>query len=232
MERPVVNRLGRVVATAIVFALAAPGCFDVHLRDPGPFVIDDFDDGDLTTELPGFDPWACYSFNAQDPDMTYGLVPGTTPDSFALNLDFRIDDPPDGKQQHGGAALVSWGHATLDLTPYRTVVFTATLASGKDALPSDARLYLELGCSTAVAEDGSSPGDFYVSTSADYKNYPQTFSIDITSLGVPPWVVSKVQGGPAQCRALVDSIRFTVDAHLADGQSGGGVLTVDDIHLQ
>ena len=82
--------LARAAATLIVYALAAPGCFDdVRLRDPGPFVIDDFEDGNLESELPSFDSWGCNPFNAQAPMIACGLVPGAGGSRFALNLDVR-----------------------------------------------------------------------------------------------------------------------------------------------
>jgi hypothetical protein len=227
-----VRAVAHAVASFIACALAASGCFDVRMVDPGPLVIDDFDDGDLAPALTSFDSWDCYSFNAQGASIDCDHVQGTDNSPFALYLDFRVNDPPDGKQQHGGAALASWGRAPVDINPYQDLVFSAMLASGTPALPSDARLYVELGCSTAAGEDGSRPGDFYVLASADYKNYWQPFRIDVTSLAQPPWVVNKIEGGPARCRQLIDSIRFTVDAHLADGQSGQAVLTIDSIYLQ
>lgn len=219
-------------AASIAGALAAAGCFDVRTRDPGPLVFDDFDDGDAVPALAGFGSWECYSFNAQGPRLDCAVTPGTDNSPFALNLDFGVDDPPDGKQQHGGAGLASYGWPPVDVNAHQDFVFLAMLASGIPALPTDARLYVELACSTAVAEDGSRPGDFYVSASADYKNYWQPFRIDVTSFGQPPWVVNKIDGGPARCRQLVDGIRFTVDAHLADGQSGQAALTIDGISLQ
>ena len=227
-----VRTVARAAGTLIGCALAVSGCFDVRMVDPGPLVIDDFDDGDLAPALASFDSWDCYSFNAPGASIDCDLVQGTDNSPFALYLDFRVDDPTDGKQQHGGAALASWGRAPVDINPYQDLVFSAMLASGTPALPSDARLYVELGCSSAAGEDGSRPGDFYVLASADYKNYWQPFRIDVTSLGQPPWVVNKIEGGPARCRQLIDSIRFTVDAHLADGQSGQAVLTIDGIYLQ
>jgi hypothetical protein len=227
----VVKAMARAAGPVIVCALAAAGCFDVRMRDPGPLVIDDFEDGDLVPALATFDSWGCYSFNAQGSVVDCASVPGTDNSAFALQLDFRVDDPPDGKQQHGGGGLASYARAPIDIDSRGDLVFSAMLASGTPALPSDARLYVELGCSTAAAEDGSRPGDFYVSASADFKNYWQPFRIDVTSLGQPAWVVSKIEGGPARCRQRIDNIRFTVDAHLADGQSGQAVLTIDSIYF-
>jgi len=232
-----VRSLARAAAASILCTLAVvlaiSGCFDARLRDPGPLVIDDFEDENLEPELTTFDAWDCYSYNAQDPTFTCGLAPGAPGSAFALTLDFQVDDPSDGKQQHGGASLAVYDRATLDLSPYKDFVFSAKLASGKTAaLPSEARLYIELGCSTAIAGDGSRPGDFYVLSSADFKDSWKTFRIDVSSFGFPPWLINDVMGGPARCRQLVDSIRFTVDAFLADGQSGEGVLTIDEIYLE
>lgn len=226
-----VRTMARAVATFVICAVAASACFDVRMRDPGPLVIDDFDDGDMVPALAGFGGWECYAFNAQGPRVDCAVTPGTDNSPYAVFVDFGIDDPPDGKQEHGGAGLASYGWPPMDIS-HKDFVFSAMLASGTPALPSDARLYVELACQTAVAEDGTSPGDFYVSASADYKNYWQQFRIDVASFGQPPWVVKKIEGGPARCRQLVDGIRFTVDAHLADGQSGQAVLTVDGISLQ
>jgi len=222
----------RAVATLMICALAAPACFDVRLRNPGPLVIDDFEDGDLEPALPTFEDWGCYSFNAQDPMVTCGGAPGAPGSAVALKLDFRVDDPMDGQQQHGGAALAVYNRETLDLSPYQDFVFSAKLAPGTPALPSAARLYIEFGCSTAPAKDGSRPGDYYVLTGADFKSEWETFRVDVASLGFPPWLNNDVEGGTARCRQLIDSIRFSVDAWLADGQSGEGILTIDDIYLQ
>jgi hypothetical protein len=233
LEHTVVSPVARAGAL-IVFVLAAPACFDARLRDPGPFVVDDFEDGDFTPELPGFGEWMGYAINAPGATVDRGLVEGAPGSAaFGLNLDFRVDDPADGKQQHGGAGLVTRGRDPLDLGPYQTFVFSAKLASGATALPSDALLYIELGCSTAIAPDGSSPSDIYVVTGARYTASWQQFRLDVTAFGFPPWNTSiSAQGGPARCRELVDSIRFTVDGQLADGQSGEGILSVDDIKLE
>jgi hypothetical protein len=220
-----------VAATLLAGALAGAGCFDVRMRDPGPLVIDDFDDGDLTPALATLGAWGCYSFNAQGARVDCAMVPGADNSPFALELAFGVDDPPDGIQQHGGAGIASYATGPMDIGSHRDFVFSAKLSSGAPALSSDARLYVELGCSSAAGADGSRPGDFYVSASADYKNYWQTFRIDVTSIGQPPWIVRKIEGGPERCRQLIDNIRFTVDAHLADGLSGQAVLTIDGIYF-
>jgi hypothetical protein len=216
----------------LAWALVAPGCLDAHLRDPGPLVIDDFEDGDLFPELPKFESWGCYSYNEQGGDISCDLAPGAPGSAYGLYLDFRIDDPPDGKQQHGGASLAIYDRETLDISPYQNLVFSAQLTSGILPLPAEAHLYVELGCSTVAASDGSHPGDVYVVSSAPFKSYWQAGRLDLAGFGFPSWLINKVTGGPERCLQVTDSIRFTVDAFLADGQSGEGVLTIDDIYLE
>jgi hypothetical protein len=223
-------------ATLVVCALAgfaAPGCFDVHLVDPGPLVIDDFDDGDLASPLPGFNDWHSYSYNPSNPDGHHvGLVAGTTNNPFAVYMDFSVHDPLDGTEQDGGAVLVTESSIPWDVNAYRRLVFSAKLTSGTPALPSNALLYVELGCATAVAEDGSRPGSFYVVASVNHTNAWQEYRIEIVNFGQPSWLGVWVAGGPAPCRQRVDSIRFSVDAKLGDGQSGRGVLTIDNIYVE
>jgi len=227
-----VTTMARAAATLLVYALAAPACFDVHQVDPGPLVIDDFDDGDLVPALTTFESWRPYSFNAVGSEVHSDLTQGNTNSPFAVYLDFRVDDPLDGDVQEAGAALMSESQFPWDVNPYRTLVFSAKLESATPALPSDALLYVELGCKTAVAQDGSHPNDLYVVASVNYTSAWKEYRIEITSFGDPSWIGTRVAGGPAQCRQRVDSIRFSVDAKLNDGQSGHGVLTVDNIYIE
>ena len=218
----------------LVCALAAPGCFDARLRDPGPLIIDDFEDGNLTPELTTFDSWGCYAYNTPEAPIGCALAPGRPGSMFALTLDFSVDDPPDGKQQLGGASLAVYDQATLDLRPAtEDFVFTAQVASGKTprcpATPGSTQ-----SSGAAPRSPGTAPSwrTSTVLSSAAFKPDWQTFRIDVASLGFPPWVINDVKGGPARCRQLVDSIRFTIDAFLVDGQSGEGILSVDDVYLE
>jgi hypothetical protein len=233
LERAVVSPVARAAGMLILSALAA-GCFEARLRDPGPFVIDDFEDGDLNPELPAFEPWTAYAINDPIATVVPALgagAPGSV--AFGLTLDFHIEDPPDGKQEHGGAALWIHGDTPLDLSPYQTFVFSAKLGSGNLPLPVEALLYIELGCATAVAPDGTQPGNIYVVAGAKYSATWQLFRLDMSGFGFPIWNASiSAQGGPARCVQLVDSIRFAVDGQLLDGQSGEGILAVDDIKLE
>jgi hypothetical protein len=225
--------MARAAATLLVYALAAPACFDVRQVDPGPVVIDDFDDGNLVPALTAFESWLPYSFNAQGSELHSDLTQGNTNSPFAVYLDFRVADPPDGEVQEAGAALMSESQVPWDVNAYRALVFAAKLeSSGVPALPVGALLYVELGCKTAVAENGSRPGNLYVVASINYTSDWQEHRIEIASFGDPSWLSRRVAGGPAQCRQRIDSIRFSVDAKLNDGQSGHGVLTLDNIYVE
>jgi hypothetical protein len=234
LERPVVRTIARAAATLVcaLAAVATSGCFDVRLVDPGPVVIDDFDDGNLASALPNFDAWDSYSFNPNDQDSHERGLVAETNSPFALYLDFSVDDPPDGEQQNGGAALISKSEVPWDVTSYRALVFSAKLESGTPPIPTNALLYVELGCKTAVAEDGSRPGIFYVVASVNHTSTWREHRIEIHNFNTPSWDGTWVAGGPAQCLRRIDSIRFSVDAYLRDGESGRGVLTIDNIYVE
>lgn len=230
--RPVARAATRLIACALA-AFAVPGCFDVKQVDPGPVVIDDFDDGDLASALPNFDAWDSYSFNPNNPDShVRGLIAGANNTPFALYLDFRVDDPLDGEQQNGGAALVSKSDVPWDINSHRALVFSAKVESGMPALPVGTQVYVELGCSTAVTEDGSRPGDIYVAANVNSSSEWTHYRIEIQNFGIPTWLDTRIVGGWTQCRQHIDSIRFSVEAHLLDGQSGRGVLTLDNIYVE
>ena len=84
--------------------LGTSGCFDVHGADPGPWVIDDFEDGDLKPADANLGPWTCYTFNPSGGACSVGLDPGNE-SLHSLFLQFTIVDPPDGLGQQGGAVL-------------------------------------------------------------------------------------------------------------------------------
>ncbi len=217
----------------LLAVLGAGGCFDVHTVDPGPYIIDDFDDGDLRPADPNFQAWWCDAYNPNTNQCNCDHDAGDQ-SSFSLFLQANIVDPPDGTQQHGGASLgtSTYTGASEDFTRFSRIQFSAKLESGNPPIPSNALMYVEIGCTTARTEDGSLPGDLYVNQGVDYKSYWQSFTLELNGFNSPPWLATHIKGGPAACLGRVDSIRFTVDAQLPDGQSGKFVLHVDTISLQ
>jgi hypothetical protein len=214
-------------------ALATTGCFDVQTFDPGPYVLDNFDDGDFLPADPIFDPWTCFAFNP-DSNKMYRCdhAAGAHGSEYGLFLEFTITDQPNGIQEDGGAGLASFTAKPVDFSHFAEVDFDVSLASGNPALSSDAQLHVELGCSTAPDEDGNVPGDFYVSRGAGYDMDWQSDRLTLNNFAPPAWVNTPIAGGLAGCLSRVDSIRFTVNAEVPDGQMGQGTLRIDNLILR
>jgi hypothetical protein len=215
-------------------ASPAAGCFDVHAVDPGPYVIDDFDNGTVYPLDPNFGGWQCYSFNPIT-NMNYSCALSTDTldgSGYSLEVEFTVDDILNGSQDQGGAGLATYGTVPEDFTRFSQIVFDAELRSGNPTLPSDALLYVQLQCSMAQLEDGSTPGDLYLLQGVPYTTDWSTFILSMTNFAPPPWDSWEIKGGTPGCLSRVDGIQFTVDEQLPDGQSGMGILNVDDIYLQ
>jgi len=221
--RAALGSLGLVV-------LAASGCFDVHAIDPGPapFVLDDFDDGDVQPNDPNFDPWECYTINPQGAPNT--CTPRLVSDgSPALVLDATIVDPADGLQQHGGAELATYARLPKDVSRFSVIVFNAKLQSGNPPISSDAILSVEIGCRTVPDADGIVPSRLYVSTGVEYGTVWTPSRVSLRNFGWQTWAPPQTDAGPGPCLQKADSVRFSVDAALPDGATGVFHLTVDDI---
>jgi hypothetical protein len=213
--------------------LGGSACFEVHQTDPGSLLFDNFDEGAFPAD-PSFVPWMCYSYN---PDTNQAFSCALDADTLdgsphSLQLDFAIADPPDGKEQRGGAGLVAYSVVGLyqDFTSFGTLGFDAQLQSGVPQLPSSAILYALLGCSTVQLTDGSRPGDVYILQSTVYDQNWRRNVLTLDNFSFPD--SRQVQGGLAVCLQRVDRVAFQVDAALPDGQSGAGTLKIDDIHLR
>jgi hypothetical protein len=216
-------------ATLLLAAVSATSCFDVHTVDPG-WLIDDFDDGKNQPADPNFSPWGCYTFG---PDTNENYSCGHDSDTldgspYSFFLDFTIDET----QEHSGAGIQTRATAPENFTRFSELVFSAKLESGNPPLPTDAIFYAQIGCSTALAADGSSPGDLFVTLSIDHDNYWKTFSPKLTDYSVPSWESTQISGGTVGCLERADSFNFYVDAQVPYGQSGMGILHIDDIYLQ
>jgi hypothetical protein len=222
-----------LAALASALLLGADGCFDVRMVDPGPLIIDDFDDGDFLPSDPAFSPWFCFAFNPAkstgfkcDHDAGYKST-------YSLFLQATIDDPPDGVQQNGGAALQTYTVSGQDFSKFRHMVFSAELESGSPPLPSNAQLEVEIGCSTELGLDGRILSNFQVVQNIDYQSFWQTHTLEMGDFSVPSYLSNtNVMGGATSCLQRVDSIHFAVNANLPDGQSGSFTLHVDDIFFE
>ncbi|HVY41244.1 MAG TPA: hypothetical protein VHM31_25075 [Polyangia bacterium] len=222
-----------VVHTAVLLAtaLGTMGCFDVHTAG-GPWVVDDFEDGDLSPADRNFGPWACFSFSQSTADNCgIGIDPGDD-SSFSLFLDFTLDGAFVTVSQQGGALFqTTTSAAPENLARFHQMVLSAKLTSTV-ALPSNAGVFVQLGCSSAQAADGTRPGNLYVQQPLAFTSAWQTFTLamrDFTTLGAYP---THVLGGPAACLERIDSIGVAVSPQVPDGQSATERLDVDDIYFQ
>jgi hypothetical protein len=227
-------RRAAVVLVLTVAAFGGLGCFAVSTTDTA-YLIDDFDDGRYQPSDPNFSPWGCYLVNAESGDAinqyNCQLGPGDR-SLYALTLDFTVHDPANGISDDVGAGLHTTARSPEDLTAFQQLVFSVLLTSGSPQLPMTAKFYVYLGCSTAVADDGSVPGDLAVVYSESAGSTWRTWQAYLSDFSSPSWSAIHIQGGTAACLERVDSIQFEVDAALADGASGAGTLSIDDIYLQ
>lgn len=224
------RRAARAVAL-LPAVLAATGCFDAHSVDQGPWVIDDFEDGDLNPADRNFGLWGCYTYSPPGQYCLAALGPGDQ-GAFSLALDFTIADPADGKLEYGGAGVQTLATTPENFSRFNEMVFSSKIVSGAPASPSSPQLSVRLGCSTAQLEDGTQPGDLYVVQTFVPTSEWQPFSLPITQFSAPPYDTAHILGGPAACTRRVDIIQFDAQLQLPDGQSAMGRLNVDEINFQ
>jgi hypothetical protein len=227
---------GAALALALwSLALGAAGCFDVRSVDPGPLLIDNFDNGPFPADST-FSPWMCFSYPPGS-NQNYSCKYDTdTLDGSAhsLRLDFHVDDPPDDTRQYGGVGLVTYATPGLyqDVTALGQMGFDAEVQSGLPSLPSDAALYAVLGCSTVQLTNGTDPGDYEVLQAAPYDSHWGKVVLSLANFGPLPGDNRQVQGGVTECLRRIDAIRLQVDAELLDGGSGAGTLKIDNVFLR
>jgi hypothetical protein len=211
-------------------ALASVGCFDVRPVDPGPPVLDDFEDGDLTPSHPPFTDWSCQIFHpdaALDCEVTEGFE-----SSFALSVVFSISDLPDAVQQEGGVQMTTFADRPIDLTGVSAITFDVRLTSATTPFPPNAFMHLDLLCSTAVSENGGALVDFALVQSIAFRAEWSRVSLAISNFGPAPWQPEHIKGGATACLRAVDGIQFVFDPAVLDGQTGGGIFSIDDVVLQ
>jgi hypothetical protein len=211
-------------------ALASVGCFDVRPVDPGPPVLDDFEDGDLTPSHPPFTAWSCQTFQPDgmlDCEVTEGFE-----SSFALSAAFTISDPLDAIQQRGGVYIATFADRPIDLTGLSAITFDVRLTSATTPFPPNSLMHMDLMCSTAVGDNGGALVDFALVQSMAFRAEWSRVSLAISNFGPAPWQTEHIKGGAPACLRAVDGIQFVFDAAVPDGQSGGGIFSIDDVVLQ
>jgi hypothetical protein len=221
------------VGSALVLmigSIASVGCFDVRAVDPGPPVLDDFEDGDLTPSYPPFTDWSCGEFQPDamlDCDVSEGFE-----SSFSLSTAFSISDPLDAIQQHGGVYIATYADRPIDLRGLSVITFDIRLTSATTPFPPGALMHLDLRCSTAVGDNGGALVDSALVQSIAVTAEWSRVTLAISNFGPAPWQPEHIKGGGPACLRAVDGIAFVFDAAIPDGQSGAGILSIDDVVLQ
>jgi hypothetical protein len=223
----------------LLAALVLQGCFDVHQGDPGNgrFLIDDFEDGDpLPKATALFGQWRCFTFNpfmGQDPAQSVNCDlerPGDA-SGYALFASFSLHDSPNGQQEFGGAGLVTATSTIVDFNGYQNLVFSLRVDFGN--LPTTSYAYISLDCDSVMAERPKQTEDqFQLEYQIAATDSWTTYSVSLSKFVQPDWEKNRFANGPQTCLAAVDSINFQVQGQLLDGQSGHGVIHLDDVYLE
>lgn len=219
-----------LVLALMTASITIVGCFDVRAVDPGPAVLDDFEDGNQTPSLPPFTGWTCQTFQpegALDCDLTPGFD-----SKFSLSAAFTIADMPDGIQQHGGVLVAAFADQSVDLSGLSTATFAVRLTSSTKPLPPKSLMHMDFLCSTAVGENGAALVNFALVQSIAFTDEWSTVTLSISNFGPAPWQTEHIKGGAPACLRAVDGIQFVFDAAVPDGQSSGGTLSIDEVRLQ
>ena len=245
---PIVVATAGARAIGIMLAtLTLPACFDVRHVDPGDgtFVIDDFEDGDTLPASPLLDRWVCYTFSSeavQDPEQTVSCGLETPGDNshFGLSAVFELHDGtevnPDGTPagtDYAGAGLQTMvDSAALDLTSYATLVFDIKVEF-EEAPPPLTGVDVQLGCNSVKPSNTANVGQLYFDLWHPIAATPswQHVEIPLSSFTQRQDELNLFADGAKSCLAVIDNIRFEIVEPLTFGQSGSGVIHVDDIHL-
>jgi hypothetical protein len=221
-------------------ATASVGCFDVSTDRPTALLIDNFDDGGLLPADHHFDQWRCGRFEPKTRDNCVCGYDDTTYRSYpySMYLDATVADPPNGKQDFGGAQIYTQASVPEDLSHMSKIGFSAKIEPPSPAVSTGATLYVELYCTLAHTTKSAIPDvSLHVLHAVDFANIDgwQSFVLGLTEdeFAVPTnYGGSKIVGGLTACLARVDGIHFSVNAQLKDAETGRLVLHLDDVYLE
>ena len=214
----------------MTFSITSTACFDVQTVDPGPAVLDDFEDGDLIPSLRPFGGWFCALYNPTTP-LDCGLAEGFQ-SSASLSVAFSIIDPPDGDQQRGVVQLESDADTPIDLTHLSAITFDVRLTNAPAPLENGPAMRFQLRCSTAVGDNGVELGDFVVVQSVPYTPEWSSIRLEMSNFGPAQWLPGSPRGGTAACLRAVDGFQLVFDPAQPDGQTLAGVLSIDNVRLR
>jgi len=215
--------------------LGATGCFDAHSVDQGPWVIDDFEDGDLNPADRNFGAWVCYTY--PQPSQYLPVLDSGYQSAFSLALDFTVVNPASGTNDNAGAGVQTLTAAVPeDFSRFNKMVFSSKSVPGVSASPGVIKFAVHLGCSTVSLDDGTTPGDVFVLLpfvvpSAVPPDWGDPVQLPMANFESPSYL-SAHPVDPATCIRHVDSIQFDAEPQLLEGQSTMGRLDIDEINFQ
>jgi hypothetical protein len=223
--------------------LSLPACLEIPKLDSPPFVIDDFEQGDLIPRAKGFLSWKCDPVSADEADGGAPVDPdggppatgsGSTVDCVvesngdqhsccALRASFNL--LPGMLGQYDNARVytnMDLHTAPMDFTRFQTFVFSSIVESPAGMpLPNGTELYVELGCR-------SLQGSTFQSVSQ-----PVPFEVgrDWTPARLPMSLFMLTGASRNQaCLVAVDSIRFVIRPGRF-AQPAVGTLHIDNVYL-
>jgi hypothetical protein len=249
-------RRRRPAATSLAFsALMAllPACFSLPKFDPGPRVLDDFEeDAGLSPTWALFASWSCRALTNRNPNerpdggpdggpdagsdggggltgpdggvpIPCGVGPGDG-DRGALVATFDLTAPSDGQQLAVEVATPTKS-GTVDLSGFGRFMFDAQLdsASSSANLPAGTQLIVKLGCAKN-GDDASEDEPVGITTEA----------LSWTSFSYSLDTFSPMNASPNQsCLTAINSVRFVVLLGRAPpGTAIAGTLQLDNIELR
>ena len=223
--------------------LALAACFDVKQVDPGSrdFPIDDFDDGDLLPTTPLFGRWVCFTFNpgvGEDPGQTVtcDLEDGNK-SPHALFAAFTLHAPPTNipnTPDYPGAGLLTIAEEPVDFRGHLNLAFSMRVEfNGLDSPFGTPGVKVLLNCPTVPAQKEKQTGEYFqlVQGIAATQSW-LPFSLELAKFTQPDWQDNHFSMGPSSCLGAIAGIQFQIDAAFQSGQSGNGVIHIDDVHLE
>lgn len=235
------RRGSRRPLAAVLTALVLGGCIEVEKLQPGPLIIDNFEDDDTTPFSRRFSQWRCATFSGasgrEDPDggtsadasppdgegsgtrVPCAPQPGGDPDGrgHALTVEIYIQDPRDGRRENSRIEVAtSVREAAIDASAFQRLGFSALIEADPATFPVPV-VEVELQCGGAVLSQRVTP---FVVDGVWAKFQPRLSDFSF----------SLAPRNPA-CMREVDGIRFTVRPALLDGQTAQGAFRIDNVYL-
>jgi len=217
-------------ALCLLLLTTTVGCFDVEQVDPcagtTPFLVDDFEDDDVLASPP-FERWSCSGFNPDGNPQAVNDCGKISRDeeNEAFMGDFTLTDVENELQEFTGASLSTSSTRTFDLGCYRAIGLSAKFVPGNP--PPPAKYYVELTCQSATS--GGTPGPYSVIREIDLTSSWLRFPLSLSNFRQPTWQTNALDGGEKACLARVDGVGLLLSTNLGDGDTGSGVLYIDDV---